>query len=148
MSRDEDLLGSPAGSAMPLVISRVLCSQKIGWHPCSCGRSVGRLGGMCVGCLRNAMTRCRVRRPRGFCGAGFGWRAVQQYTTSGLSYSGGKEDSRCIDAINGVIEKIFAMVTLCLTTQSYRPAYSLQGLSNVDRSHQPTRKATGQPAAN
>jgi hypothetical protein len=44
------------------------------------------------------------------------------------------------------LDKIFAMVTLCLclclclTTQSYRPAYSLQGLSNVDRSHQPTRR--------
>lgn len=54
MSRDEDLLGSPAGSAMPLVISRVLCSQKIGYHPCSsavgasgAGRNVGRLAEEC-----------------------------------------------------------------------------------------------------
>lgn len=91
------------------------------------------------------MTRCRVRRPRGFCGAGSGWRAVQQYTTSGLPCSGGKRTAVAgPGAINGVLEKIFAMVTLCLPIQSYRPAYSLQGLSNVDRSTlsptQPTRR--------
>lgn len=54
MSRDEDLLGSPAGSAMPLAISRVLCWQKIGCGPCwaavgaaGAGWNVGRLAEEC-----------------------------------------------------------------------------------------------------
>lgn len=40
---DEDLLGSPAENAMPLVISRVFCWQKIGRRPLRAGcRSLGR----------------------------------------------------------------------------------------------------------
>lgn len=77
MSRDEDLLGSPAGSAMPLVISRVLCSQKIGWYPCSAavgasgaGWNVGRLSEECDDALPSPPSSWWLQS------AGLGWRAV------------------------------------------------------------------------